>query len=97
MFEIKLKLDLAAALVLRDLGMKEHSLPDTGGRLLLSEPGCTAQPLHTDYAVRYAESGGIVRDCSYFVMYSGREAQPSLCCPVHTTLRRPSSVIRTCS
>jgi hypothetical protein len=81
MFEIKLKLDLAAALLLRDLGMKEHSLPDTGGRLLLSEPGCTAQPPHTDYAVRYTESGGIVRDCSYFVMFSGREGATILVWP----------------
>jgi hypothetical protein len=74
LFDIKLRLDMLAAQLLRELGIGEgdtsmHRIPLTGGRILVSAPGCTAQPPHTDYRVR----GSSLDPPSYFVMFAGSE------------------------
>lgn len=78
LFRLKLRLDIVAALLLKELRVESsptcnYRLPNTGGRLLLSAPGCSAQVPHTDYKVRYLENGREVFDPSYFVIQTGRD------------------------
>jgi hypothetical protein len=79
MFLHKLRMDLMTALLLEELGFRcgpevQYALPNTGGRVLMSEPGCPAQPAHTDFKIRYNPDGTAVANCSLFVMWTGREA-----------------------
>jgi hypothetical protein len=81
LFKTKLKLDLSAAIIGQFLRIANCSLPKSGGRLLLSEPGCPAQPPHCDYKVRYSSRGTPVSDGSYFMMHSGRDGATVLVWP----------------
>ena len=78
-FKLKLRLDALCALLLSELTVESrttctYSIPRTGARLLLSEPDCTLQPPHTDFPVRYTQSGGAVPDPSYFLILTGSES-----------------------
>jgi hypothetical protein len=58
-------------------------------RLLLSEPGCTLQPPHWDYKVRFSSTGTPVSDGSYFMMHSGRDGAKFLAWPAsHDTVTK---------
>jgi hypothetical protein len=78
LFRLKLRLDIVAALLLKELRVEfsptcNYRLPNTGGRRLLSAPGCSAQVPYTDYKVRYMENGREVFDPSYFVIQTVRD------------------------
>jgi hypothetical protein len=79
MFLLKLRMDVVTAMLLEELNFKSGSevqyvLPNTGGRLLMSSPGCPAQPAHTDFKIRYKADGTAVANFSLFVILTGREA-----------------------
>ena len=89
LFKIKLKLDVSVAIIGQSLSTRNCSLPRSGGRLLLSEPGCQAQPPHCDYRVRASSTGSAVSDCSYFMMHSGRDGAKVLAWPAsHHTVTK---------
>lgn len=89
LFKIKLKLDVSVAIIGQNLRIRNCSLPRSGGRLLLSEPGCHAQPPHCDYRVRASSTGSAVSDCSYFMMHSGRDGAKVLAWPAsHHTVTK---------
>lgn len=78
-FKLKLRLDAVCALLLSELSVESrttctYSIPRTGARLLLSEPECPLQPPHTDFPVRYTQSGAPVPDPSYFLILTGSES-----------------------
>jgi ectoine hydroxylase-related dioxygenase (phytanoyl-CoA dioxygenase family) len=78
LFKLKLRLDIVAALLLKELRVESsptctYLLPNIVGLLVLSAPGCSAQVPHTDYKVRYTEHGREVVDPSYLVLQTGRE------------------------
>jgi hypothetical protein len=78
LFRLKLRLDSVAALLLKELRVESsptcnYRLPNTGGLLLLLEPGCSAQVPHTDYKVRYMVNGREGFDPAYFVIQTGRD------------------------
>jgi hypothetical protein len=79
LFRAKLSLDVLAALILKGLLIEDsrrtsYRIPRTGARLLLSAPGCTAQPPHTDFPVSYSAQGRHVADPSYFMILTGKES-----------------------
>ncbi|MCX8500979.1 MAG: hypothetical protein ORO03_04725 [Alphaproteobacteria bacterium] len=89
LFKIKLKLDVSVAIIGQFLKIRNCRLPKSGGRLLLSEPGCTAQPPHCDYKVRFSSTGTPVSDGSYFMMHSGRDGAKVLVWPAsHNTVTK---------
>jgi hypothetical protein len=96
-FGIKLKLDLATGLLVRDFGFKDHALPDTGGRLTISEPGCPAQPHIRTIRCVIPRAVGLYETAPTLSRTADEMAQASLNSPGHTTLRRSSSAIRICS
>jgi hypothetical protein len=85
MFLHKLRMDLMIALLLDDLVLRcgpevQYALLNTGGRVLMSEPGCSAQSAHNDFKIRYSPDGTAVPNCSLFVMWTGRDAASVVVC-----------------
>jgi hypothetical protein len=81
LFRIKLKLDISAAILGISLHLTHCRLPNSGGRLLLSDVGCPPQPPHCDYKVRVQNGGKVSSDCSYFLMQAGRDGMKVLVWP----------------
>jgi hypothetical protein len=78
LFKLKIRLDVVAALLLKELPVESsptfnYGLPNIGGRLFLSSPGSSAKVPYTEYKVRYMKNGREVFDPSYFVIYTGRD------------------------
>jgi hypothetical protein len=89
LFKIKLKLDVSVAITGQSLRIRNCSLPRNGGRLLLNEPGCQAQPPNCDYKVRASSTVTVVSDCSYFMIHSGRDGAKMLAWPAsHHTVTK---------
>jgi hypothetical protein len=85
MFLHKLRMDVVTAMLLEELIFNSGSevqyvLPNTGGRLLMSEPGCPVQSAHTDFKIRYNVDGTAAENFSLFVFLAGREAARVLMC-----------------
>jgi hypothetical protein len=84
-YKLEIRLDMAAAIVLDKLRVQTshrctYSTPRTGGRLLLTLPGCLAQKPYSDFQVR-SDGGRSVMDPFYFTIQTGSEEASLLVWP----------------
>jgi hypothetical protein len=79
-YKLKLRLDVSAAILFDDFGIRtkptaKYLIPRTGGRMLVTYPGCRPQKPHTDFKPRFGSSRGKVvtsPNPSYFAIFTAK-------------------------